>query len=144
MLTGCVQDIVFPDINRDTVDVLLANGCEVRTPRVQYCCGSLHAHNGEVEAAKDLARKQIDAFDPDSLDAIITNAAGCGSHLKSYGILLADDAKYSARARAWSSKVRDIHEWLCLINFREPQVASGREFPSRITKLVICATGKKS
>ena len=82
MLTGCVQDIVFPDINRDTVDVLLANGCEVRTPRIQYCCGSLHAHNGEVETAKDLARKQIDVFDPDSLDAIITNAAGCGSHLK--------------------------------------------------------------
>jgi glycolate oxidase iron-sulfur subunit len=126
MLTGCVQDIVFPDINRDTVDVLLANGCEVRTPRVQYCCGSLHAHNGEVEAAKDLARKQIDAFDPDSLDAIITNAAGCGSHLKSYGILLADDAKYSERARAWAAKVRDIHEWLCLINFREPRVPGER------------------
>ena len=53
MLTGCVQDIVFSDINRDTVDVLLANGCEVSTPGVQHCCGSLHAHNGEVEAAKN-------------------------------------------------------------------------------------------
>jgi glycolate oxidase iron-sulfur subunit len=124
MLTGCVQDIVFSDINRDTVDVLLANGCEVHTPRVQYCCGSLHAHNGEVEAAKDLARRQIDAFDVDALDAIITNAAGCGSHLKSFGVLLAGDPEYSARASAWSAKVRDIHEWLCQIGFRKPQTGS--------------------
>ena len=79
---GCVQDIVFSNINRDTVDVLLAAGCEVHTPRVQYCCGSLHAHNGEVEVAKALARRQIDAFDVDELDAIITNAAGCGCILR--------------------------------------------------------------
>jgi glycolate oxidase iron-sulfur subunit len=127
VLTGCVQDIVFSNINRDTVDVLLANGCEVYTPRLQYCCGSLHAHNGEVDVARKLARKQIDAFDSGALDAIITNAAGCGSHLKSYGILLADDARYSERARAWSAKVRDIHEWLCLINFRRPQIRSERK-----------------
>jgi glycolate oxidase iron-sulfur subunit len=121
VLTGCVQDIVFSDINRDTVDVLLANGCEVHTPRLQYCCGSLHAHNGETDLARKLARLQIDAFDPDRIDAIITNAAGCGSHLKSYGILLADDSQYSARARQWSAKVRDIHEWLCEIGFRRPR-----------------------
>jgi glycolate oxidase iron-sulfur subunit len=126
MLTGCVQDIVFSDINRDTVDVLLANGCEVHTPPVQYCCGSLHAHNGEVEVARDLARRQMDAFDVDALDAIITNAAGCGSHLKSYGILLADDSRYRGRASAWSAKVRDIHEWLCQIGFRKPQTDSER------------------
>ena len=129
MLTGCVQDIVFSEINRDTVDVLLANGCEVHTPPVQYCCGSLHAHNGEVEVAKDLARRQIDAFASGALDAIITNAAGCGSHLKSYGILLADDARYSERARAWAGKVRDIHEWLCLIDFRRPQIRSEGNLP---------------
>jgi glycolate dehydrogenase iron-sulfur subunit len=103
------------------VDVLLANGCEVHTPRLQYCCGSLHAHNGETDLARKLARLQIDAFDPDRIDAIITNAAGCGSHLKSYGILLADDSQYSARARQWSAKVRDIHEWLCEIGFRRPR-----------------------
>ena len=124
MLTGCVQDIVFSEINRDTVDVLLANGCEVHTPGVQYCCGSLHAHNGELGAAKELARRQIDAFEADGLDAIITNAAGCGSHLKSYGILLADDPQYSAKARTWSAKVRDIHEWLCQIGFRKPRIPS--------------------
>ena len=74
--------------------------------------------------AKDLARRQMDAFDLDALDAIITNAAGCGSHLKSYGILLADDSRYCGRASAWSAKVRDIHEWLCQIGFRKPQTGS--------------------
>lgn len=127
MLTGCVQDIVFSDINRDTVDVLLANGCEVHTPRLQHCCGSLHAHNGETEAARDLARIQIDAFELDKIDAIITNAAGCGSHLKSYGILLASDPRYSARAREWSAKVRDIHEWLCEIGFRSPRIPKEKQ-----------------
>ena len=138
MLTGCVQDIVFSAINRDTVDVLLANGCEVHTPRVQYCCGSLHAHNGEVEVAKDLARRQIDAFAVDALDAIITNAAGCGSHLKSFGVLLEDDPKYSARASAWSAKVRDIHEWLCESGFRKPQARRGESGKLSVTYHEAC------
>jgi glycolate oxidase iron-sulfur subunit len=133
VLTGCVQDIVFSDINRDTVDVLLANGCEVHTPGAQYCCGSLHAHNGEIVAARDLARRQIDAFELDRIDAIVTNAAGCGSHLKSYRILLADDPQYSARAREWSTKVRDIHEWLCEIGFRSPEGRSGKSGVGRLS-----------
>ena len=112
MLTGCVQDLVYPHVNRDTVDVLLANGCEVVTPAMQHCCGSLHAHNGELEWAREMARRNIDAFDLDSLDAIITNAAGCGSHLKHYDELLADDQRYAGRAKQWSAKVKDIHEWL--------------------------------
>jgi len=120
MLTGCVQDIVFSDINRDTVDVLLANGCQVHTPQVQPCCGSLHAHNGEIETARDLARQLIDAFDLENLDAILTNAAGCGSHLKTYGRLLADDPAYASRASAWSQKLKDIHEWLAVIGIRSP------------------------
>jgi glycolate oxidase iron-sulfur subunit len=138
VLTGCVQDIVFSDINRDTVDVLLANGCEVYTPRLQHCCGSLHAHNGEVDAARKLARLQIDAFELKRLDAIITNAAGCGSHLKSYGILLADDPRYSARALEWSSKVRDVHEWLCEIGFRRPQPAKARAGKRSVTYHEAC------
>ena len=71
LLTGCVQDLVFPDINRDTADVLLANGCAVDTPRNQPCCGSLHAHNGEMELARTLARRMIDVIPPDRYDAII-------------------------------------------------------------------------
>ena len=125
MLTGCVQDLTFSDVNRDTVDVLLANGCEVVTPRAQFCCGSLHAHNGELELAKAMARRNIDAMERaagslDELDVIVTNAAGCGSHLKNYGHLLQEDQRYAARAARWSAKVRDIHEWLAITGWRQP------------------------
>ncbi|MCB1227516.1 MAG: (Fe-S)-binding protein [Verrucomicrobiales bacterium] len=120
LLTGCVQDLAFAEVNRDTADVLLANDCEVITPRDQSCCGSLHAHNGAVELAQELARRQIDAFDLENLDAIITNAGGCGSHLKSYSHLLADDPQYAARAQQWDAKVKDIHEWLAQIGIRRP------------------------
>ncbi len=98
LLTGCVQDLLYAHINRATADVLLANGCEVVTPRRQFCCGSLHAHNGELQWARDLARKSLDAFDLDELDAIITNAGGCGSHLKKYGELLEGDPAYREKA----------------------------------------------
>lgn len=120
MLSGCVQDIAFSDINRDTVDVLLANNCETLTPRNQSCCGSLHSHNGEIELAKELARKTIDSFDLDTLDAIISNAGGCGSHLRHYGRLLSDDPQYAERARLWDSKLMDIHEWLMSIELQQP------------------------
>jgi glycolate oxidase iron-sulfur subunit len=120
VLTGCVQDLAFADINRATVDVLLANGCEVHTPPVQPCCGSLHAHNGDVATARDLARRQLDLVNPGDFDAIISNAGGCGSHLRAYGHLLHDDPAYAARAAAWSQKLRDIHEYLVEINFRRP------------------------
>jgi glycolate oxidase iron-sulfur subunit len=123
LLTGCVQDLVYSDVNRDTADVLLANGCAVVTPPSQGCCGSLHAHNGEYELAKDFARRLLDHFDLDRLDAIITNAAGCGSHLKHFDRLLHDDPRYAARARQWSEKVKDISEWLVEIDFRAPEVA---------------------
>jgi glycolate oxidase iron-sulfur subunit len=121
LLTGCVQDLVYSDVNRDTADVLLANGCAVVTPPSQGCCGSLLAHNGEYEMAKDFARRLLDQFDLDSLDAIITNAAGCGSHLKHFDRLLHDDPRYAAKARQWSEKVKDISEWLVEIDFRAPE-----------------------
>ena len=120
LLTGCVQDVAFSDVNRATVDVLLENGCQVSTPRAQSCCGSLHGHNGDLEMARVLARRQIDAVNPLDVDAIISNSAGCGSHLKRYGHLLADDPAYAGRAALWSSKVRDISEWLVEIGFRRP------------------------
>ena len=125
LLTGCVQDLAFSNINRDTADVLLANGCEVVTLPSQHCCGSLHAHNGEIELARELARKQIDSLDLDALDAIITNAGGCGSHLKAYGHLLHDDPFYAAKAKIWDKKVKDIHEWLVQIGFRKPAAGAG-------------------
>src|SRR5439155_8445253 len=84
MLTGCAQDLVCSDVNRDTVEVLARNGCEVLTPPEQDCCGSLHAHNGEWELAQQLARRNIDRFPPDQFDAIITNAGGLRSHVKHF------------------------------------------------------------
>lgn len=121
MLIGCAQDLIFSDVNRDTVEVLARNGCEVVTPPEQSCCGSLHAHNGELELARELARKQIDQFPPDQFDAIITNAGGCGSHLKHYASILQDDPNYSERARQWDLKVKDVHEWLAQTGIQPPQ-----------------------
>jgi len=120
LLTGCAQDLMYSDVNRDTAEVLAENGCEVFTPADQSCCGSLHAHNGELEMAKNLARRQLDQFPPDQFDAIISNAAGCGSHLKHFSKLLQADPVYANRARLWDSKLKDIHEWLVTIGCRAP------------------------
>jgi len=118
MLTGCAQDPIFSDVNRDTVEVLARNGCEVVTPPEQSCCGSLHAHNGEWQLAQELARRNIDEFPPEQFDAIITNAGGCGSHLKHFSKLLEGDPKYQERAVLWDKKVKDISEWLVEIGFQ--------------------------
>ncbi len=120
LLTGCAQDLLFSDINRDTAEVLAANGCEVVTPPDQSCCGSLHAHNGEWELARTLARRNLAQFPPSQFDAIITNAGGCGSHLKHYAKLLSDDPVHLAAATEWDHKVKDIHEWLVGIGITAP------------------------
>jgi glycolate oxidase iron-sulfur subunit len=121
LLTGCAQDLMFSDVNRDTAEVLVRHGCEVVTPPRQHCCGSLHAHNGELELARQLARKSIDQFPPEQFDAIISNAAGCGSHLKHYAGILADDPVYRESAQLWDSKLKDIHEWLAQIGLTPPR-----------------------
>jgi len=123
LLAGCAQDLIFSDVNRDTAEVLAHNGCEVVTPPDQHCCGSLHAHNGEWELAQELARRNIDQFPPESFDAIISNAGGCGSHLKHYARLLSDDVRYVERARLWDAKVKDIHEWLGFTGIESPPAA---------------------
>lgn len=125
MLTGCAQDPIFSNVNRDTVEVLARNGCEVFTPGKQSCCGSLHAHNGEWELAQELARRNIEQFPPEQFDAIITNAGGCGSHLKHYAKLLVDDSEYRESAKVWDKKVKDIHEWLVEIEMETPSFRSG-------------------
>ena len=89
----------FSQTNAATVRVLAANGCVVYSPPRQGCCGALQMHTGDRETARDLARRNIDAFEPLALDAIIINAAGCGSTLKEYGHLLTDDPAYADRAQ---------------------------------------------
>ena len=120
VLTGCAQDLIFSDVNRDTVEVLARNGCDVVCPPEQQCCGSLHAHNGELGLASRLARQNIDQFPPEQFDAIISNAGGCGSHLKHYSQILADEPRYRDRAALWDRKLKDIHEWLVQIGITPP------------------------
>ncbi len=120
LMAGCVQDIAFSDVNADTVQVLQANGCRVVLPEDQACCGSLHAHNGDFDTARRLARSNIDAFDAEELDAVIVNAGGCGSHVAHYDRLLADDAAYAERAKEWSIKVRDVHAFLIEVGLNAP------------------------
>lgn len=115
-VSGCIMDQVFSDINEATIRVLAANGCEVVTPPQQQCCGALHVHAGEAERGRELARRNIDVFEPYACDYIIINSAGCGSNLKEYGHLLRDDALYAERAEAFSAKVLDISEFLMRID----------------------------
>ena len=116
-ISGCIMDQVYRDINEATIRVLTANGCEVITPPRQQCCGALHVHAGEAERGRQLARHNIDVFEPYNCDAIIINSAGCGSNLKEYGHLLRDDPAYATRASAFSSKVKDISEFLVSIDW---------------------------
>lgn len=119
-IEGCVMPQIFSDTNAATVRVLAANGCTVYSPRTQSCCGALQMHTGDRSVARSLARKNIDAFEPLNLDAIIINAAGCGSTLKEYGHLLSDDPAYAERAAEFAAKVRDVSEFLAGIELVPP------------------------
>jgi glycolate oxidase iron-sulfur subunit len=120
LVRGCAMQQLFASTNEATARVLTENGCEVLAPVAQRCCGALHVHAGERATAQELARRNIDAFLAVSPDAIVINAAGCGSTLKEYGDLLADDPQYAARAQEFSSKVRDVNELLVELSFRAP------------------------
>ncbi len=117
-LAGCVQQVLAPAINWSTVRVLARNGVEVVIPRNQGCCGSLSMHIGEASQARKLARRNLYAF-PEDVDAIITNAAGCGSGMHEYGLLFAGD-RDEERARAFASKVKDISAFLVELGPLEP------------------------
>jgi glycolate oxidase iron-sulfur subunit len=94
------------------VRLLNEAGWEVLTPPAQECCGALYAHSGQLEKARECARRNIAVFEDLNLDTIIINAAGCGSTLKDYGTLLANDVKWAERAKAFSTKVKDLTEHL--------------------------------
>jgi glycolate oxidase iron-sulfur subunit len=117
LFKGCVTEGLFQRVNDATQRVLEVNGCEVRAPEAQVCCGALHAHAGDLEGARALARKNIEAF-ADGQAPIVTNAGGCGAMLTGYAHLLEHDEKYSERARQFSSRVRDIGQQLHAIGFR--------------------------
>jgi glycolate oxidase iron-sulfur subunit len=103
---------MFGDTNANSVKLLNAAGYDVVVPAGQGCCGALHAHNGNLAHARDAARANIEAFEKHELDAIIINAAGCGSTLKEYGQLFAGDAGWEQRGTKFSTRVKDITEFL--------------------------------
>jgi len=110
LLTGCVQRVVFPHVNAATVRVLAAEGCDVVAPAEQGCCGALALHAGRLDEARALARRTIEVFERAEVEQIAVNAAGCGSSMKEYGQLLADDPAWAERARACAARVRDVSE----------------------------------
>jgi len=110
--TGCIQEAFLAPVNAATIRVLQHNGYEVHTPQGQTCCGAAQLHVGEEELARDLARRNIDAFLAQEYQAVICNAGGCGVSLKEYPHLLRDDPVYAARARQFSAKVKDVNEFL--------------------------------
>ena len=110
LLTGCVQRLVFPRVNEATVRVLAAEGCDVLAPPDQGCCGALALHAGRLDEARTFARRAIEVFERAGVERIAVNAAGCGSSMKEYGQLLADDPAWAERARAFSARVRDVTE----------------------------------
>jgi glycolate oxidase iron-sulfur subunit len=114
LLTGCVQGVMFPAVNQATERVLAVEGCDVVVPARQGCCGALSLHAGRVEEARTYARALIDRVGSAAAgaDAVVTNAAGCGSVLKGYADLLADDPVYAERAAAFATGVRDVTEVL--------------------------------
>lgn len=116
---GCIASVAFTELNQATIRVLNKNGVEVWVPKAQNCCGALQAHAGFREEARKLARQNIEAMLDSSFEAIVTNAAGCGSTLKEYGDLLHEDAKHE-RAQQFSAKVKDVTEFLQQLGLREP------------------------
>jgi glycolate oxidase iron-sulfur subunit len=117
LLTGCVQQALAPEINWATLRVLARNGVEVVIPSEQGCCGSLGLHTGELERARSLARVNLRIF-PRDVDAILTNAAGCGSGLKEYGLLFAGQPDEAA-AKSLAQRAKDVSEFLAELGLRE-------------------------
>ncbi len=128
MLTGCVQQVFFSHVNAATARVLAAEGFEVVTPASQPCCGALMLHSGLDDQAAAMARNLIALFEAANVETIVINAAGCGSTMKEYGYLLRDDPQWADRARAFSSKCKDITEILCSV----PSIAPRHPLPIRI------------
>lgn len=118
LLSGCVQSVIIPDINWATLRVLAINGVEVVIPQNQVCCGSLALHSGEIDEARNLGRQNLHAF-PRDVDAIITNAAGCGSGMKAYARLFEGTAE-ARMSQDFACKVKDVVEFLDELGLKDP------------------------
>ena len=119
LLAGCVQQVLAPEINWATVRVLARNGVDVVIPENQGCCGALAIHNGEAGQARALARRNLDIFEPDDVDAIVTNAAGCGSGMHEYPLLFAGSGD-EERAQQFAAQVQDVSVFLDNLGIESP------------------------
>ncbi|HKM67885.1 MAG TPA: (Fe-S)-binding protein [Candidatus Acidoferrum sp.] len=126
---GCVANVTFTALNEATIRVLTANGCEVVVPGGQFCCGALPAHAGVRDVARDLARRNIAAFAAGDFDAVVTNAAGCGSTLKEYAHLFTPDEPEYAAAAGFGKNTRDVTEFLAALGLS----ASLKPVQARVT-----------
>ncbi|OYN65947.1 (Fe-S)-binding protein [Bacillus safensis] len=115
--TGCLMDTVFFSTNEATIQLLQLAGCDVIVPPIQTCCGALHGHSGEKEQAKQLAKRNIEAFEEIDADAIVMNAGGCGAFLSDYDHLLCDDPDFQKRSKSFSKKITDISDILVELEF---------------------------
>jgi glycolate oxidase iron-sulfur subunit len=129
LFAGCLAQVTFARLNEATIRVLTANGCEVVVPDAQLCCGALPVHAGVRDVARDLARKNMEVFLRDSFDAVVTNAAGCGSTLKEYALLFPAGTPEHAQAEAFRAKMRDVTEFLAALGLSAPL----RETKLRVT-----------
>lgn len=120
LFAGCLAQVTFSELNRATIRVLQANGCEVVVPAGQLCCGALPAHAGLRDLARNLAHTNCAAFNAQDFDAIITNASGCGSTLKEYTHLFSEGDPAREDAEKFSTKVRDISEFLAELGLSAP------------------------
>ena len=125
LFTGCVADAMFAQTNRATARVLQENGCEVVVPSAQVCCGAIHYHSGASDPALEFAAANLNAFDPDDLDAVVVNVAGCGSMLRDYPHVAEElgitDGVRLAHMQQFSGKVRDVSEFLVELGPRAPE-----------------------
>jgi glycolate oxidase iron-sulfur subunit len=124
VLTGCVMEGLLAPVNRATERTLARNGYALRLAPAQKCCGALHAHAGNRDSARRLAKENIAAFEASGAEFVAINSAGCGSAMKEYGHLLAHDPGWGARATAFAAKVRDVSELLAAAG---PVPAKGAE-----------------
>ncbi len=125
MLTGCIMDVAYGDVNAATVELLRKHGCDVITPRGQACCGSLTAHNGDMESARLMATRLLDLFSTANVDHVVLNSAGCGAFLKEYGHLFAGDPERTEQALWLSARTLDITEFLSRHGFQPTSTPRG-------------------
>lgn len=126
LFRGCVADAILPETNRRTAALLALAGYDVVVPAGQTCCGALHAHTGELAMARDLARRNIAAFEASGAELYVNNAGGCGAHLGEYGHLFHGEAGWEERARAFAGRVRDVTELLATFPLPRPGPLAGR------------------